>query len=87
MNAYSYYHRFSIDNTFNLLISLFLNIFETLLTITNVFKSFINAFIGVFSIQLNKLFSNFINIEKILIVLIDIILFNIKLIFRNIKKF
>ena len=27
------------------------------------------------------------NIEKILIVLIDIILFNVKLIFKNIKKF
>ena len=35
----------------------------------------------------NKLFLDFINIKEILIILIEIILFNVKLIFKNMKKF
>ena len=33
----------------------------------NIFKSFLNVFVNVFSIQLNNSLFNFINIEKILI--------------------
>ena len=51
------------------------------------FKSLSDVFIDAFSIQLNELFSNFINIEEIPIASIDIILLNVKLIFKNIKKF
>ena len=51
------------------------------------FKSLLGASIGAFLIQFNELFFDFINIEEILIVLIEMILFNVKLIFKNMKKF
>ena len=53
----------------------------------NMFKNLSSVFVDAFLIQFNESFFDFINIEEISIVSIEMILFNIKLILKNIKKF